>query len=214
MLASSIARSVFSSRSVAGRGSPAGARVAVPRACEAGQARTPAVSVSREHRTDPAAPVGVRADDDVVGLDPAEHRLPAAERHAVDGGSKFSCWPAASHWRFTSRAPEDALPVAIVQVSTPRRPLDEPVAHKRRKESCMRLGLNLGYWGLGLTVDEQLGLVKTAEDVGFDSVWAAEAYGSDAATVLAWLRFVFFFFFFFVVVVFFFFFFRLGAYVT
>ena len=51
----------------------------------------------------------------------------------------------------------------------------------------MRLGLNLGYWGLGLTVDEQLGLVKTAEDAGFDSVWAAEAYGSDAATVLAWL---------------------------
>ena len=51
----------------------------------------------------------------------------------------------------------------------------------------MRLGLNVGYWGLGLTADEQLGLVKTAEDAGFDSVWAAEAYGSDAATVLAWL---------------------------
>ena len=51
----------------------------------------------------------------------------------------------------------------------------------------MRLGLNLGYWGLGLTVEEQLGLVKTAEDAGFDSVWAAEAYGSDAVTVLAWL---------------------------
>ena len=51
----------------------------------------------------------------------------------------------------------------------------------------MRLGLNLGYWGLGLTVDEQLGLVKAAEDAGFDSVWAAEAYGSDAVTVLAWL---------------------------
>ena len=51
----------------------------------------------------------------------------------------------------------------------------------------MRLGLNLGYWGLGLTVEEQLGLVKAAEDAGFDSVWAAEAYGSDAVTVLAWL---------------------------
>jgi F420-dependent oxidoreductase-like protein len=51
----------------------------------------------------------------------------------------------------------------------------------------MRLGLNLGYWGLGLSGDEQLGLVKGAEDAGFDSVWAAEAYGSDAATVLAWL---------------------------
>src|ERR671929_1752121 len=51
----------------------------------------------------------------------------------------------------------------------------------------MRLGLHVGYWGLGLTADEQLRLVREAESVGFDSVWAAEAYGSDAATVLAWL---------------------------
>jgi F420-dependent oxidoreductase-like protein len=51
----------------------------------------------------------------------------------------------------------------------------------------MRLGLNLGYWGMGLTAGDQLDLVRTAEDAGFDSVWAAEAYGSDVATVLAWL---------------------------
>src|SRR3954452_13968621 len=51
----------------------------------------------------------------------------------------------------------------------------------------MRLGLHVGYWGLGLTADEQLQLVREAAAVGFDSVWAAEAYGSDAATVLAWL---------------------------
>src|SRR6059058_3715476 len=51
----------------------------------------------------------------------------------------------------------------------------------------MRLGLHIGYWGLGLTADEQLKLVREAESLGFDSVWAAEAYGSDAATVLAWL---------------------------
>src|SRR6266480_5900758 len=51
----------------------------------------------------------------------------------------------------------------------------------------MRLGLHVGYWGLGLTADEQLVLVREAESAGFDSVWAAEAYGSDAATVLAWL---------------------------
>ena len=51
----------------------------------------------------------------------------------------------------------------------------------------MRLGLNVGYWGLGLTAEDQLELVREAEDAGFDSVWAAEAYGSDAATVLAWL---------------------------
>src|SRR4051812_5011395 len=51
----------------------------------------------------------------------------------------------------------------------------------------MRLGLHIGYWGLGLTADEQLKLVREAESLGFDSVWSAEAYGSDAATVLAWI---------------------------
>jgi F420-dependent oxidoreductase-like protein len=51
----------------------------------------------------------------------------------------------------------------------------------------MRLGLYVGYWGLGITAEQQLELVREAESGGFDSVWAAEAYGSDAATVLAWL---------------------------
>jgi F420-dependent oxidoreductase-like protein len=51
----------------------------------------------------------------------------------------------------------------------------------------MKLGLHIGYWGLGLTKEEQLGLVQQAESLGYDSVWAAEAYGSDTATVLAWL---------------------------
>ena len=51
----------------------------------------------------------------------------------------------------------------------------------------MRLGLNVGYWGLGLTAAEQLEIVREAEAAGFDSVWAAEAYGSDTATVLTWL---------------------------
>src|ERR671916_1219070 len=51
----------------------------------------------------------------------------------------------------------------------------------------MRLGLHVGYWGLGLTQEEQIALVREAESLGFDSVWAAEAYGSDTATVLAWI---------------------------
>jgi F420-dependent oxidoreductase-like protein len=51
----------------------------------------------------------------------------------------------------------------------------------------MRFGLHVGYWGLGLTPEQQLELVKEAESAGWDSVWAAEAYGSDAATVLAWI---------------------------
>jgi F420-dependent oxidoreductase-like protein len=51
----------------------------------------------------------------------------------------------------------------------------------------VKLGVNLFYWGLGLTAEQQLALVHEAERAGYDSVWAAEAYGSDAATVLAWL---------------------------
>jgi F420-dependent oxidoreductase-like protein len=51
----------------------------------------------------------------------------------------------------------------------------------------MKLGVHIGYWGLGLSSEDQLGIVKEAERVGYDSVWTAEAYGSDAATVLGWL---------------------------
>src|SRR6187551_2724466 len=51
----------------------------------------------------------------------------------------------------------------------------------------MRLGLHVGYWGLGFTAEQQLEVVREAERLGYDSVWTAEAYGSDAATILAWL---------------------------
>lgn len=49
----------------------------------------------------------------------------------------------------------------------------------------MKLGLQLGYWGSGPPPDAQ-DLVVEAERLGFDSVWTAEAYGSDALTPLAW----------------------------
>jgi len=51
----------------------------------------------------------------------------------------------------------------------------------------MKLGVHIGYWGLGLTSEDQLAIVREAESLGYDSVWAAEAYGSDTATILAWL---------------------------
>ncbi len=51
----------------------------------------------------------------------------------------------------------------------------------------MKLGVHIGYWGLGMTPQDQLSVVQEAERLGYDSVWTAEAYGSDAATVLAWL---------------------------
>jgi F420-dependent oxidoreductase-like protein len=50
----------------------------------------------------------------------------------------------------------------------------------------MRLGLNLGYWGAGNDADN-LALAREADRLGFAVVWAAEAYGSDAPTVLSWV---------------------------
>src|SRR5881392_2738113 len=51
----------------------------------------------------------------------------------------------------------------------------------------MKLGVHIGYWGLGLTREDQLEIVQEAERLGYDSVWTAEAYGSDAATILGWI---------------------------
>jgi F420-dependent oxidoreductase-like protein len=49
------------------------------------------------------------------------------------------------------------------------------------------LGLNVGYWGMRGGGDADVALVQEAERLGFSVVWAAEAYGSDAVTVLAYL---------------------------
>jgi F420-dependent oxidoreductase-like protein len=51
----------------------------------------------------------------------------------------------------------------------------------------LKLGVHIGYWGLGLTREDQLEIVQEAERLGYDSVWTAEAYGSDAATILGWV---------------------------
>ena len=50
----------------------------------------------------------------------------------------------------------------------------------------MKLGLNLGYWGAGNDADN-LALAKEADDLGYAVAWVAEAYGSDAPTVLAFV---------------------------
>jgi F420-dependent oxidoreductase-like protein len=51
--------------------------------------------------------------------------------------------------------------------------------------SPLRLGLNLGYSGAQIHLP--LDLVQEADRLGFYAVWAAESYGSDAVTPLAWL---------------------------
>src|SRR5678815_1708254 len=49
----------------------------------------------------------------------------------------------------------------------------------------MRLGLMTGYSGSQVSID--IGMIKEAEQLGYDSVWSAEAWGSDAVTPLAWI---------------------------
>jgi len=50
----------------------------------------------------------------------------------------------------------------------------------------LRLGLQLGYWGAEPPRDP-IGIAQEAERLGFDSVWTAESWGSDAFTPLAWI---------------------------
>ncbi len=49
----------------------------------------------------------------------------------------------------------------------------------------MRLGLMAGYSGAQLSLD--IKRIQEAETLGYDSVWTAEAWGSDAATPLGWI---------------------------
>lgn len=49
----------------------------------------------------------------------------------------------------------------------------------------MKLGLTIGYSGRKVSIP--IGLIQEVERMGFDSVWTAEAYGSDALTPLAWI---------------------------
>src|SRR5262252_4341494 len=51
----------------------------------------------------------------------------------------------------------------------------------------MKLGLTIGYAPPGTNPTELIELAREAERLGYDSAWAAEAWGTDVVTVLAWL---------------------------
>ena len=126
--------------------------VAVPGAREAGEVGAAAVAVGGEHRADAAVAVRVGADDDA-----AVRRIPSSiarrvvERQAVDGEAQV---PAAL--RASAYSPLAACWMLAVGAAR-----DSPQPAKG--DDCMRLGLNLGYWGLGLTAEDQLALVREAE---------------------------------------------------
>ncbi|GGM73807.1 LLM class F420-dependent oxidoreductase [Longimycelium tulufanense] len=72
-------------------------------------------------------------------------------------------------------------PDSVTQLTLPARQM-LPAGKVRR----VRLGLNLSYWGAGNDADN-LELAKEADRLGYAVVWVAEAYGSDAATILSWI---------------------------
>src|SRR2546430_9840658 len=51
----------------------------------------------------------------------------------------------------------------------------------------MRLGLSFGYQTAWTTPADHLALAQEADRLGYSTVWAAEAYGSDSVTMLAWM---------------------------
>jgi F420-dependent oxidoreductase-like protein len=51
----------------------------------------------------------------------------------------------------------------------------------------VRLGLNLGYQSAWTTPADHLAMAQEADRLGFSVVWAAEAYGSDSPSILAWI---------------------------
>ena len=98
--------------------------------------------------------------------------------------------------KMSSRAPACSAGVSRPQVMVPRPSRDtrNPLVPTGRNSMVrdpsvltMKLGLNLGYLVGSDDPRGQLRLAQHAESLGFSVVWAAEAYGSDSPTVLAWL---------------------------
>jgi F420-dependent oxidoreductase-like protein len=64
-------------------------------------------------------------------------------------------------------------------------PVRSSLTRPDESRQMMKLGLSIGYSGAQLRIP--IDLIQLAERLGYDSVWTAEAYGSDAVTPLAFI---------------------------
>src|SRR3954462_13618975 len=62
-----------------------------------------------------------------------------------------------------------------------------PLSDHRLWEDHVRLGISLGYQSAWSTPADHLAMAQEADRLGFAGAWAAEAYGSDTVSMLAWI---------------------------
>ena len=132
-----------------------------------------------EHALELSRPGSVIVTDNVVRggeLVERRHRGCAAPRACA---ASTSC----SGRRAARRAPRRSRPSAARATTASRwRSSSDRLAVSGGE---LKLGLNTGYWAGG-PPPGAVEAVAEAERLGFDSIWTAEAYGSDCLTPLAW----------------------------
>src|SRR3954451_20827274 len=83
--------------------------------------------------------------------------------------------------RSSCRGPAATTPTTATDRTSRAMAAGEPAA----MASDLKLGYSTGYWAGGPPVGAPEAIAE-AERLGFDSLWCAEAYGSDVLTPLAW----------------------------
>src|ERR1700736_4492844 len=153
------------------------------------RARSPPVRGQHRAHASTAVHVGAR-DDALARPHPLEHRAARRGGQAVDRATELIHGLAAGAMTVCHRLLRRRMPTGCghpmgvgrrqgCHSAQPRGNGDPLLKGKLR----MKLGVHIGYWGLGLSSEDQLNIVQEAEHLGYDSVWAAEAYGSDTATL-------------------------------